>query len=114
MNENPNIIDVNEEELTPVEEAPLTEEKDDLAKAVEAQMEKLRRQSILTGAQAICQVILQKIYTYKAKPGKKSYRDYERLIADIEKFCKTGVSREINEDGTITEKAEEAQVTDNE
>ena len=114
MNENPNIIDVNVEDVTPVEEATPIEEKDDLTKAVEAQMEKLRRQSILIGAQAICQTILQKVYTYKAKPGKKSYRDYERLIADIEKFCKTGVSKEINEDGTISEKTEDTQVNDNE
>lgn len=82
---------------------------DTLKKAIEDNMEKLRRQSMLLGAQAMCQVILQKIYTYQAKPGKKTYRDGERLIKDIKTFCETGISRKVNEDGTTSVKEEETE-----
>ena len=75
---------------------------DELKSAIENQMSNLRRQSILIGAQTACNVILQKIYTHQAKPGKKSYRDYERLVADIKQFCETGISRKVNSDGTTS------------
>ena len=88
-------------------EAPVTEEKDDLTKAIEEQMDKLRRQSVLLGAQAICSTILQKINFTMRKPGKKSYRDYERLIKDISDFCTTGMSRKVNLDGTTSPIEEE-------
>lgn len=87
-----------------------TEEKDDLTKAVEAQMDKLRRQPILLGAQAICSTILQKITLTMRKPGKKSYRDYERLIKDISDFCTTGMSRKVNLDGTVSPIEEEVDI----
>lgn len=100
------IVDEDNNELT--NEAPVAEEKDELTKAVEAQMEKLRRQSVLIGAQAICSTILQKITLAMRKPGKKSYRDYERLIKDISDFCTTGLSRKVNLDGTTSPIEEEA------
>ena len=80
---------------------------DELKLKIQEQMSKLRTQSMLLGAQSICQVILQKIYTAKSKPGKKTYRDYERLIADIQKFCETGISRQVNTDGTTSEISKE-------
>lgn len=79
---------------------------DELKEAIENQMRNLRRQSILVGAQTACNVILQKIYTHKAKQGKKTYRDYERLIKEIQEFCETGVSRKINADGTTSPREE--------
>lgn len=82
---------------------------DELKNAIEEQMRNLRRQSILIGAQTACNVILQKIHTHMTKPGKKSYRDYERLIKDIQTFCETGVSRKINADGTTSPREEETQ-----
>lgn len=95
------MVDEDNNELT--NDAPIAEEeKDELTKAVEAQMDKLRRQSILLGAQAICSTILQKITLTMRKPGKKSYRDYERLIKDISDFCTTGMSRKVNLDGTVS------------
>ena len=75
---------------------------DELTKAVEEQMSKLRTQSMLMGAQAMCKVILQKIYDANAKQGKKSYRDLERLVVDIQQFCETGLSRQVNADGTTS------------
>ena len=75
---------------------------DELKKAVEEQMQRIRRQNILLGAQSICKVILDKIYKHNMKPGKKTYRDYERLIKDISAFCETGMSRKINNDGTVS------------
>ena len=75
---------------------------DDLKKAIDEQMSKLRRSSILIGAQTACNVILSKIHTHLGKPGKKSYRDYERLIKEIVDFCETGVSRKVNPDGTTS------------
>lgn len=75
---------------------------DELKKAVEAQLQMVRRQNLLVGAQSICRVILEKIYAHQAKPGKKSYRDYERLIKEIREFCEVGMSRKLNENGTIS------------
>jgi len=88
-------------------ETPISEEKDDLTKAIEEQMDKLRRQSVLLGAQAICSTILQKITLTMRKPGKTSYRDYERLVKDISDFCTTGLSRKVNLDGTTSTIEEE-------
>lgn len=99
-------VELEEESLEMVDEQPKMSN-DELKKAIDEQMSNLRRQSILIGAQTACSVILQKIYTASSKPGKKSYRDLERLIVDIQKFCETGVSRKINADGTTTP-AEEA------
>lgn len=79
----------------------------ELEEVVNEQMEKLRTQAMLLGAQSMCKVVLDKIYTCLAQPGKKSYRDYERLIADIRKFCETGLSRKVNLDGTTSPVEEE-------
>lgn len=75
---------------------------DELTKAVEETLEKVRTQAMLLGAQSMCSVVLQKIVTAKAQPGKRSLRDYERLIKDIEQFCRTGLSRTVNPDGTTS------------
>jgi len=106
MDENMTNVELEEESLELVDEADTSTEKDELTKAVEEQMNKLRRQSMLIGAQSMCRVILQKIYAAQAKPGKKSYRDYERLIADVKKFCEVGISRTINTDGTTSPQEE--------
>ena len=76
---------------------------DELTKAVEETLERVRTQAMLLGAQSMCSVILQKIVTAKAQPGKRSLRDYERLIKDIENFCTVGLSRKVNPDGTTEE-----------
>lgn len=75
---------------------------DELTKAVEETLEKVRTQAMLLGAQSMCSVVLQKIVTAKAHPGKRSLRDYERLIKDIENFCTVGLSRKVNPDGTTS------------
>ena len=75
---------------------------DELTKAVEETLERVRTQAMLLGAQSMCSVILQKIVTAKAQPGKRSLRDYERLVKDIEQFCRTGLSRTVNPDGTTS------------
>ena len=102
MEENKTNVELEEESLEMADEAPAPMDKDELTKAVEEQMSKIRTQSMMVGAQAFCRIVLQKIYAVQAKPGKKSYRDYERLIAEIQKFCETGISRKINEDGTTS------------
>ena len=104
------VNEVIEEDVEPTNEAPTVEEKDDLTKAIEEQMDKLRRQSVLLGAQAICSTILQKITIAMRKPGKKSYRDYERLIKDISDFCTTGMSRKVNLDGSVSPIEEEVDI----
>ena len=78
---------------------------DELKNAIEAQMSKLRNQSMSLGFQVSCSSILQKIEVVKKKPGKKSYRDYERLIDDIQKFCETALSKK-DEAETIKEEQE--------
>ena len=106
MDENKTNVELEEESLEMVDEAS-TIDKDELTKTIEDQMDNLRNQAMLLGAQSMCRVILQKIYTTMAKSGKKSYRDYERLILDIKGFCETGISRKVNADGT-TSPVEEA------
>lgn len=79
---------------------------DALKSAIEEQLSKIRRQSMLLGCQVMCKTILDKIYVAMNKQGKKTNNDYRRLIKDIEAFCKTGLSRNVNADGE-TEPAEE-------
>ena len=77
----------------------MPESNDELKAAIEAQLTKIRRQSMLIGAQTSCSVILEKIIVAMGQPGKRSMNDYRRLIKDIEHFCNVGISRKINADG---------------
>ena len=79
----------------------MPESNDELKLAIENQLKKIRRQSMLIGAQTSCSVILEKIMVVMSKPGKRTMNDYKRLIKDIEQFCKTGISRKINADGEV-------------
>lgn len=72
---------------------------DELKKAIEGQLSKIRRQSILIGAQTACKVVLDKINAFERSPGNKSNNDHKRLIKDIKKFCETGISRKVNANG---------------
>lgn len=97
------------------QEAPQTEaeKNEEFEKIVEEQMTKLRTQSMLLGAQSACSVVLQKIVTAQSK-GKMSYRDCERLIKDIAAFCKTGLSRKVNADGTTSPREEQNEIIEEE
>ena len=79
---------------------------DELKGAIEETLSKIRRQSMLLGAQVICKTILDKIVAFDAIPGSKSNNDHKRLIKDIKKFCEVGMSRKVNTDGE-TELVEE-------
>lgn len=81
---------------------------DELKEAIEETLSKIRTQSMLLGAQAICQTIVNKIYAFESSHGKKSANDYKRLVKDIKKFCETGLSRKVNLDGT-TEPVEQSE-----
>ena len=111
MDENKTNAELEQESLAMVDETA-TSDKDELTKAVEEQMSKLRTQSMLIGAQTTCRMVLQKIYTVQTKPGKKSYRDLERLVADIRSFCETGISRKVNADGTTSPVEEDSNETE--
>lgn len=76
------------------------EVKDELKDAIEDTLSKLRMQSMLLGAQAICQTILDKIYAFESSRGSKSANDYKRCLKDIKRFCEVGLSRKVNTDGT--------------
>lgn len=93
-----------EDETTKEEVA--TEKKDELKEAIEETLSKIRRQSMLLGAQVICQTILDKIVAFERKPGSKSNNDHKRLIKDIKQFAEIGLSRKVNTDGE-TEPIEE-------
>lgn len=69
-------------------------------KVVEDELSKIQTQNLLLGAQTACTVILEKITTAMSQPGKRSMNDYKRLIKDLENFCRTGLSRKVNPDGT--------------
>lgn len=72
---------------------------DDLKKAIENTMEKIRIQAMLLGGQTMLRVILGKITAAQNQPGKRTMNDYKRLIKDIEQFCNVGLSRQVNADG---------------
>lgn len=99
----------NEEIIAEEEVAAETDEasEDPFREAVEAQMRKIRRQSMLIGAQTMCRVILDKVVSFKTKQGKPTMNDYKRLVKDIQQFCETGLSRKVNADGE-TEPVEES------
>ena len=108
------VEEINEQENVATENEAANEQntqRDELREAIEAQMEKIRRQSMLIGAQTICRVILDKIVAAMNQPGKRTNADHKRLIKDIEKFCRTGVSRKVSADGE-TEPVEEEPVVE--
>lgn len=82
---------------------------DPLKEAIEAQMKKIQRQSMLIGAQTFCRITLDKIIAVESKPGKRTMNDYKRLIKELKHFCETGISRKVNADGE-TELVEEETV----
>jgi len=75
---------------------------DELKEAIEETLNKVRTQSMLLGAQSMCQVISNKIYAFERKPGSKSTNDYKRLVKDIKNFVEIGLSRKVNLDGTTS------------
>ena len=99
-------MDANKENATLLEEEATQETvsepntTDELKDAIEGTLSKIRTQSLLLGAQAICQTIANKIYAFESAGGKKSANDYKRCIKDIKSFCETGLSRQVNFDGT--------------
>lgn len=95
------ILDENsDEEIKEVEHESNLPEGDELKELFSKQFEKIRTQSMLLGAQAMCTTILQKVITWR-KPN-VSRRDLERICKDIEQFCRTGLSRKVNDDGTVS------------
>ena len=72
---------------------------EDLRGAIEETLSKIRRQSMLLGAQTMCRVVLDKILVFERKPGSKSNNDHKRLIKEIKNFCEVGLSRKVNADG---------------
>lgn len=105
-----NNVELNEEMVTPEDDAVESEKQpetnDELKVAIEETLSKIRRQSMLLGAQVMCQTVLDKITAFERKPGSKSNNDHKRLIKDIKQFCETGLSRKVNTDGE-TEPIEE-------
>lgn len=81
---------------------------EDFEAVVKQHLEREFTKGMLTGSQATCAVILNKI-TQLYKKEKPTANDMKRLIKDIKGFCSTGLSRKINPDGT-TSKAETSTV----
>ena len=104
------IMNTVEEQTTAQENE--TSNDDELKGAIEEQLKKIQRQNIMIGAQTICRVVLDKISVAMNRPGKRTMNDYKRIIKDIEQFCRTGLSRKVNENGeteTIEEDIETVQ-----
>ena len=74
---------------------------EELMEAVQAQMRKIHNQGMVVGFQTACHTTLNQIYAFERKPGSKSANDYKRLMKDVKKFCETGVSRKMNENGEV-------------
>lgn len=92
MEENQNLI---EDQETPAIE------RDELKDAIEEQLSKIRRQSMVLGFRVSCQTILDKIVAFERTPGTKSNNDHKRLIKDIKKFVEQGLARKMDENGEI-------------
>ena len=73
---------------------------DELKVAIEETLSKIRTQSMLLGAQAICKTVLDKIYAFESSNRKKSANDYKRCLKSLKDFCNVGLSRKVNLDGT--------------
>lgn len=86
---------------------PDPETTDELKNAIKEQLEKIQTQNLLLGAQTSCSIILQKIAAWKAQPGKRTLNDHRRILKEIEEFCRTGVSRKVNPDGTTSPRNED-------
>ena len=100
-------IKVLEEEME--QEADISEENKDVLKdAIEERFKQLQTQSMLLGAQTMAQVILDKITAWERQPGKRTLNDHRRLIKDVKSFCKTGVSRRVDHDGTTSSTEEDS------
>ena len=95
--ENITTEELNEQEVS--KDAEQTSVEDTFREAVEEQLSKIRRQSMMIGAQTMCRVVLDKIVSAEAKPGKRTMNDYKRLVKDVKNFCITGLSRKVNADG---------------
>ena len=99
-----------EEEKNPIEEQETSIMNDDeLKNAIEEQLSKVRRQSMILGFRVACQTVLDKINTFERSPGSKSNNDHKRLIKDIKKFVEQGLARKMNENGEIEVPEETAQ-----
>lgn len=72
---------------------------DELKGAIEETLSKIRRQSMLLGAQVMLQTVLDKITAFERKPGSKSNNDHKRLIKDIKQFCEQGLTRKVDANG---------------
>jgi hypothetical protein len=89
-------------------EVPVEASEDTLKEVVEEELKKIQRQNLLLGAQTMCRVVLDKIITFKTKPGKPTMNDYKRLVKDIQQFCETGLSRKVTPDGETVPVEDEA------
>ena len=88
---------------------------DALKGAIEEQLSKIRRQSMVLGFRVSCQAVLDKITAFERSPGSKSNNDHKRLIKDIKQFAEIGLSRKVNTDGETepVEKSTEAETVQN-
>ena len=102
-----------DEEIKTIEEEhekPIMED-DELKNAIEEQLSRIRRQSMILGFRVSCQTVLDKITAFERSPGTKSNNDHKRLIKDIKKFVEQGLARQMNENGEIEVPEESASDT---
>ena len=92
-----------DEEIKTIEEEQEkpTMSDDELKGAIEEQLSKIRRQSMILGFRVSCQTVLDKITAFERSPGTKSNNDHKRLIKDIKKFVEQGLARQMNENGEV-------------
>lgn len=72
---------------------------DELKRAIETQLSRIRQQSMFLGFQVACHSVLEKIAATTSKQGKITMNDYKRLVKDLDQFARTGISRKVNTDG---------------
>lgn len=102
LNEDINTV---EDEDTIAVDAEVSE--DALKEVMKEEFTKIARQNLLLGGQSACKIVLDKIITFKTKPGKPTMNDYKRLVKDIEHFCSIGLSRKVTAGGETVPRDEE-------
>lgn len=104
-------VEFNEQEVLPEEETneqtnDTLAEDDEFKKLVYERMRKIHNEGMVVGLQTACHTILDIVYSFERRAGKKSANDYKRLIKDVKRFCEVGTSSNKNSNSD-TENAEE-------
>lgn len=82
-------------------------DEENLKKVIEDWFEHTRTDGLKIGAQFIAAAIMGKIDKHLGKPGKTSFRDYERCIEDIKKILVVQLTQQNDSEKTSVTEGDE-------